>query len=228
MKLILFDIDGTLVLTGGAGSRSMTKAFSTVFGVDNAFQEVAMPGMTDPLIFEKAIKLHGLTWTEVDLARFKQLYFANLEREIVKPNPGKKVMPGMPALLELLDQEKTMVVGLLTGNWRQGAYIKLDHFGIWSYFRCGAFSDDHKLRKKLVTIAWRQCEQMIGQRISAKDIWIIGDTPLDIACARDNGAVAVAVATGTYSPSQLQAHKPDYCYDHLADFSDLLCALRNE
>jgi len=217
-KLLLFDIDGTLILTHGAGSRSMTRAFQQLFAVADAFHGVKMAGKTDPLIFREAARNHGIHLTPEKEAQFREHYFGLLEKEIRVPDPEKRTMPGIKPLLSSLLDEKELFIGLLTGNWKQGAYLKLDHFGLWSFFSLGAFSDDHAIRKELVPIARSRYEQLTQTSLSMEDIVVIGDTPLDIACAKDNGAKAIAVATGPYSAEQLCSCQPDYCFQDFSDY----------
>ena len=139
-KVVLFDIDGTLVLTGGAGGRAMTRAFEDLFAVSDAFRDIPMPGRTDSWILSDATAAHGIS--EVDSARFHDVYVAHLAAELDRPGPGQRVMPGVRPLLDALADRSDLYVALLTGNYEQAARVKLEYFDLWRYFPCGAFGDD--------------------------------------------------------------------------------------
>ncbi|MFC1850322.1 HAD family hydrolase [candidate division CSSED10-310 bacterium] len=216
VKLLLFDIDGTLISSGGAGTTSMTKAFHELFLIPDGFRSVSMAGNTDPLILQEALSKHGLKKSVEKIKQFQSLYFALLQKEIEKPCPGKRIMPGIVQILENLQNNSSVVCGLLTGNWRGGAMIKLSYFKLASYFSLGAFADDSPHRQNLVPFAMKRVKSMIGQDIVPENIYVIGDTPLDIACATPHAVKTIAVATGSYSLEQLLPHKPDL---HFPDFS---------
>ena len=222
-RLLLFDIDGTLVLSGGAGKRSMDRAFEDVFGVPEAFAEVSMAGRTDRWLVETALERHGVTATPARLAAFRARYLALLEGAIGEPGCGRRgVMPGVPDLLARLRGRDDVHLALLTGNYAQGARIKLEHFGLWDCFAWGAFGDDHAERDALARAAVAEASARgIGLADPAHAI-VIGDTPFDIACARAAGARVVAVATGHHSLEDLRAHQPDLALDDLRDIDALV------
>ncbi len=212
MKLLLFDIDGTLIRTAGAGKVSMERSFEKVFGIKNGFHDIHMMGRTDPSILIEALSGHRLEWDKEKIDRFRETYFRFLENEIQKPRPGKKVCPGIYSLLQSLDKQSDIILGLLTGNWQQSAMIKLGHFQIDHYFTMGAFADDSSDRNELVPIAIKRVVREQKIRIEKRNVYVIGDTPLDIQCAKPHGVQTVAVATGFHSVQDLALEKPDYLF----------------
>ncbi len=217
MKLLLFDIDLTLINTAGAGRRAMIYAFEDLFGTQDGMSHADFAGRTDTGILKDALHRQALDWSSEIEEKFKQAYFENLKRELRQPNPKKRVLPGILEILDILATHPKLKFGLLTGNWREGARIKLEHFNIYHYFCFGAFSDDSGIRSELPQIAARRFEQIIGQTVSPNDVYVIGDTPHDVACSRPFGAKSVAVATGLYSYDQLQAAHPDFLFHDLSD-----------
>src|SRR5262249_12539808 len=148
-RLILFDIDGTLVLTGGAGVRAMTLAFDELFAVPDAFRGIPMPGRTDAGILTDAAAAHGVADAS-RLVRFPETYIRHLTHELEKPGPRKGVMPGIRALLDTLSARDDVHLALLTGNFEAAAQLKLQYFDLWRYFRGGAFGDDAPERNRLL------------------------------------------------------------------------------
>jgi phosphoglycolate phosphatase-like HAD superfamily hydrolase len=213
--VFLFDIDGTLLLTGGAGRHAMSRAFMCIHGVDNALDGMSLGGKTDPQIYDELTRQWGIS---PRLEQFQELYFKTLAEEMPLFNGRGHLMPGVSALLRYLAQRPDCMMGLLTGNWRRSAMMKLRYFGIEDYFTFGAFGDDAADRLELSGIARRR-----AQSVAPKDIHrdasflVIGDTPRDIACAGTADCVSVAVATGGYSLQELSAHEPDYAFASLAD-----------
>ncbi len=222
--LILFDIDGTLILTGGAGTRGMTRAFRDVFQVADAFRGVPMPGRTDPLILAEAVARAGILADDDLLARFTDRYATCLAEELRVDAPGKAVMPGVRTLLDRLDARPDVFLALLTGNYREAARLKLQHFGLWHYFRCGAFGEDAPTRDGLVPVAMARAQACGAPALSPRDVIVVGDTPLDVACAKAGNARAVAVATGGFDVDTLRASGADVVFETLSD-SDAFLAL---
>lgn len=225
MPLLLFDIDGTLVLTGGAGGRAMTRAFADVFGVKDAFRGVAMPGRTDPVIVADAMARAGLASEPASLARFRARYFDCLREEVTQPGEGRRgVMPGIRPLLETLASRDDVVVALLTGNYAEAARIKLEFYDLWHFFRFGAFGADAPTRDGLVPIALARAREDGSSDGTLARVIVIGDTPLDVASAHAAGSFAVAVATGGSSAAELAHAGADAVFQDLSD-RDMFLAL---
>src|SRR3954469_19391458 len=225
--LILFDIDGTLVLTGGAGGRAMSRAFDEIFAIANAFSGVPMAGRTDAWILSDAAAAHGIPPDSPDLARFREVYLRHLVIELEQPGASRKgVMPGVRALLDALADRDDVCLALLTGNYEAGARLKLEYFDLWKYFSCGAFGDAAPHRNVLVPKALARVEACEGIAFSAADAVVIGDTPLDVGCAAHAGARSLAVATGSHSVDELRAAGADAVLQDLGDTGAVLRLLR--
>ncbi len=224
--LILFDIDGTLVLTGGAGSRAMTRAFQDVFGVADGFRGVPMPGRTDPLILADALARCGVAAADGFLERFRERYREYLLEEIGQPGPRKGALPGVPALLDRLVARDDVFLALLTGNYTDAARIKLEHFDLWKYFSCGAYGEEATDRNQLVPVAVERARACGAPADALAHIIVVGDTPLDVACAHAGGALAVAVATGGHSAAELRACGADVVFEDLSDSEQFIRLLR--
>lgn len=222
MKLLLFDIDMTLIDTAGAGRQAMIMAFEDLFARRNGMETADFAGRTDTIIFKDALARHGIEWAIELQERFKAAYLAHLQAELIKPNQHKRVLPGVVEILEHLQGHPTLKIGLLTGNWKEGARIKLKHFDLYHYFEIGAFADDSGIRSELPAFAAQRFAQTTGVTIAPHDVYIIGDTPNDVACAGPFGARSVAVATGLFSMKQLQAVNPDFLLPDLSNQQDFL------
>ena len=226
MYLILFDIDGTLVLTGRAGLRAMNRACADVVGHDNALDGVEFAGRTDWSILNDVMRKHDKPLDRPLLDRLSRRYTAHLAEEIQLPGKGvKDVMPGIRELLDALWRRDDVALGLLTGNFVDGARIKLEYFDLWKYFPCGAFGDDSANRNDLVPVAVRRARECGVPPVEPSRVIVVGDTPNDVECARVAGATPVAVATGSYSVEQLRATGADIVFTDLSDtaaFLDLL------
>jgi len=221
--LILFDIDGTLVLTGRAGMRAMNRACQETVGHLSALNGVAVAGRTDWIILHDVMANHGLSLDTVLLERLRRLYVSHLAEEIVLPGEGvKDVMPGIRELLMQLHRRTDIALGLLTGNFEDGARIKLEHFDLWKYFSVGAFGGDSADRNDLVPIAMRRARDRGIADVPASRVLVVGDTPHDVACAHTAGAVAVAVATGGYDVDRLHETGADYVFADLSDTGSFL------
>ncbi len=212
-KLILFDIDGTLVHTGGAGALSMNKAFFERFGIQDAFKNILMAGKTDRQIMREGLQFHSLPYVDGNVELLVKGYLQNLRVEM--NNPRRKLKPGIIEALNVL-REKGAVVGLLTGNLEQGAQIKLEAFNLNEYFLDGAFGSDHEDRDRLLPVALEKFSRR-GLLFSPGDCIVVGDTPLDVQCAKIHGARCIAVATGPYSKEELLDTEADVVFDTLED-----------
>jgi phosphoglycolate phosphatase len=224
--LVLFDIDGTLVLTGGAGLRAMTLAFEELFNVPDAFRGMPMAGRTDAWILSDAAAAHGIAQDSPSLARFPDVYLRHLIGEIEKPHPRKNMMPGVRDLLDALAQRDDVYVALLTGNYEAAARVKLEHFDLWRYFPCGAFGDGAADRNSLVPKAIARVAATGGPAFAARDAVVIGDTPLDVACAKVHNARAVGVATGPHPVDELRQAGADAVFEDLGNTAAVLAAIR--
>ncbi|MBN1783018.1 HAD family hydrolase [bacterium] len=213
MKLLLFDIDGTLLLSGGAGRTAMNRTFHRLYGFENGFRDISMMGRTDPLILRDVMQQHGISIQDGDMIRFQETYYGLLEQELEHADVDKRLCPGILELLERLNQDKQMALGLLTGNWRRGAFLKLRHFQIDHFFRLGAYADDEAERVNLVPVAMNRFRDLFGHVPAPEDVYVIGDTPLDIRAARPHGVRTVAVATGFHEPEILKVENPDVLFE---------------
>jgi len=224
--LILFDIDGTLLLSGRAGLRAMTRAFETTFGLTNAFAGESFGGRTDSYLVSKALQAAGMPDTPEEHERFWRHYIPLLAEEIEHPGTGHKgLMPGAQALLEALQDHPQLHLALLTGNYRAAAEIKLQYFEIWDFFEWGAFSDDAADRNALVPIARSRAETYDIPGEAIERVIVIGDTPHDIECARVAGAKSIAVATGGFSVDQLREAGADEVLPDLSDTEAVIALL---
>lgn len=220
-RLVLFDIDGTLLLSGGAGRRAIMGAIAEEIGVAaGALEAIRFDGKTDPEIVAELLHASGHPEpSEPDrIARVLERYVQHLEADLAVNAHLAEVMPGVPALLDLLEEDARAVLGLLTGNVVAGADLKLRAVRLEpARFRVGAFGSDHARRSELPAIAARRAEPHFGRPVSGPEVVIIGDTPADVTCGRGIGARSIAVATGSYRASDLRAAGADLVFE---DFSD--------
>jgi len=218
MKLVLFDIDGTILWSDGAGRRAMTAALTNVFGGAGP-TDYHYDGKTDPQIVRDLMRASGHTDETIDerIAPLMEHYLGGLERELAGGTRAH-VFDGVRELLDALEARSDIVVGLLTGNLRAGAAIKLQAAGIGiDRFRVCAFGSDHHARGELPVLAQRRAKEDLGLDIPGDHIFVIGDTPADIECGQAIGARAIAVATGRYTPEELARHHPYALFSSLAD-----------
>lgn len=220
-KLILWDIDGTLLRTGRAGIVALTRAFAQLHGREPDMSKVEVAGRTDKWITSRMLEENGLPVTTPHIHDLIDAYLALLPQEI-STRPGL-VLPGVQTLLDTLRARADVAQGLLTGNVQRGARIKLEHYRVWHYFEFGAFGDDSALRNELGPHAVRRARERHAVEFPATNTFIIGDTPHDIECGRVIGARTIGVATGSYTVEQLQAHAPTAVF---ADFADTAAFLR--
>jgi phosphoglycolate phosphatase len=217
-KLVLFDIDGTLILTGGAGLRAMTRAYEDIVGHADALTGIPVAGRTDWIILHEALARIDRELDEDLFVNLRDRYLLHLTEEITKPGTGfNGTLPGVSALLEALELRRDVCLGLLTGNFKAGAEIKLRRFDLWRYFRCGAFGDDAADRNVLVPVALERASACGAADLQASDVIVVGDTPHDVACALAGGATPVAVATGNFTADALRASGAEIVFDTLAD-----------
>jgi phosphoglycolate phosphatase len=219
MRLILFDIDGTLIDSGGAGVRALNLAMKDLFAIEDAFHGISMAGKTDPLIMKECMVKHGMP-ANGNLEAIMEAYLVHLRREV--QNGRKMLKPGVCKSLEKLKPMAGIVLGLLTGNLEKGARIKLEPFRLNAYFQSGAFGSDNEDRNMLLPVAVQRFQKLIREVIRIEECVIIGDTPRDIECAKIHGARCFAVATGPYPADALRDAGADYVAEDLSDCTPLL------
>lgn len=228
--LVLFDIDGTLVDTGGAGRLGLQESFRSVFGLDDIEGSVArvrFDGKTDPTIIADIAREAGIAASEVE-ARYTELqetYLHALRKALTTPNPRRRVMPGVRPLLDILTGRPDVFLGLVTGNIEEGARVKLEAFGLNPYFVDGGFASDHPERNEIARIAHERLSRRAGFRFPADRVMIVGDTELDIHCARANAFRAIAVVSGWVPRERLEAAGPDTLLPDLSDAEAVLAAM---
>ncbi|HYN08385.1 MAG TPA: HAD family hydrolase [Vicinamibacterales bacterium] len=216
--IVLFDVDGTLIKSGGAGLRGMNAAFERLYGVRNALDGVTLAGRTDRAIVGDVFRALGIEPTPAEVARVREAYVEDLRVEIKRPvQDPAGVLPGVESLLDAVHTLPHVHVGLLTGNFEPGAAVKLAHFDLWRRFAFGAFGDDHVDRRALVPVALARAMRAGLATPPPSRIVIVGDTPLDVDCAKAHGARAVAVATGPYDRATLSAAGADLVVDTFTD-----------
>jgi len=223
--LLLWDIDGTLTLSGGAGMAALEAALQREFGVGapTPTKGIDFAGRTDTWIMRQIFARIGLPGSEANLSRLLAAYLAELPAAL--QNPGTCILPGVSAALEQLAARGDCAQALLTGNVERGARIKLNHHGLSHYFAFGAFADDSEFRNELGPFALRRARAHHGVEFAPDRVFVIGDTPHDIACGKAIGARTVAVATGRYSVAELRAESPTLVFADLSDTAALLSAL---
>jgi phosphoglycolate phosphatase-like HAD superfamily hydrolase len=226
-KVVLFDIDGTILWTDGAGRRAVHRALEEVFGAP-APEGHEFDGKTDPQIVRELMQLAGMARDSITqrlphaLARYVEL----LGAELGDADHADKVYPGVAALLDELEMRDDVLLGLLTGNVREGAVAKLTAVGIEpDRFRVGAFGSDHADRPELPAIARERAERLLGHHVAGEDVVVIGDTPADMGCGRGIGARAIGVATGRYSAQELRACNAAAVFTDLSDTAAVVRAI---
>ncbi|HTI65604.1 MAG TPA: haloacid dehalogenase-like hydrolase [Gemmatimonadaceae bacterium] len=227
MKLVLFDIDGTILLTNGAGKRAVHRALADVFGATGPADH-RFDGKTDPQIVRELMRLEGHADEHID-ARMQALldrYVLYLHEELQASERPVRVMPGVFDLLGALEARPDVLMGLLTGNLAAGARAKLAAAGIDPRrFRVGAYGSDHEIRGELPAVAQRRAREELGIAVEGSDVVVIGDTPADLHCGRSIGARAIGVATGHYSVEELRSHAPAAVFQDLSCTADVLRAI---
>src|ERR1043166_856514 len=223
IRLVLFDIDGTLIHTSGAGIKSFGRAFEMEFGLANAAEGVQFAGRTDTGIVRQIFIRHGLEPSPENFRRFFDTYIFWLDH-LLHELPGG-VFSGVPEFISQLQYlAYAPTLGLLTGNIRLGAEIKLRRFDLWDLFVVGAFADDHEDRNQISAIAQKRCGRFMGRDLCGDEILVIGDTPRDIECGRAIGAKVLAVATGLSSVADLKKFAPDWAVENLSQICpDEIC-----
>src|SRR4051812_9089483 len=224
-RLVLFDIDGTVLASGGAGERALRAILEEHYGSSDGLNGIEIAGRTDSLIAKQVLKKFGIEETPAAIAKFLDLYLAKLT-ELLPLTKGR-LLPGIVELLDALKAKPHMLLGLLTGNLARGAELKLAHYGVWKYFEFGAYADDHHDRNELGPFALRRALEKHGVEIPPRDVFVLGDTPHDVACARAIGAHAIAVATGGFTKEALEKCAPDFLFEDFSDIAPVIAALES-
>lgn len=225
-RLLLFDIDGTLITSGGAGEAALKDAMRSRFGVEEDLAGIILAGATDARIARELLEKHGISVSPENVAALLDTYLGHLSDRIGRHDG--KLLPGIVPLLNVLSHREDAVLALLTGNVSRGAEIKLTHYGVWDFFEFGAFADDHHDRNELGKFARARALERHGEEFPPSRIYVIGDTPKDIECGRAIGACTVAIATGHYSAAELKDHSPDFLFEDLSDTDRVVSHLFGE
>lgn len=229
-KLLLFDIDGTLLHTGGAGISAIYEGIRQAFDLQQTADQMPplnLAGATDAGLARFLFDHFEIVHSPENEQAFYHCYHQSLSRNLARhaDNHGGRLLPGITELLQRLHDHEHLSLGLLTGNIQRGAWTKLEQFKIRHFFHTGAFGDDHHDRNQLGPIAIDRAKQHFDCDFSPADTVIIGDTPKDIACARACGASAIAVATGTFDHDELAAFQPDHLFENFTDNEPFFNAL---
>lgn len=218
IRLVLFDIDGTLVHTGGAGVKAFAKVFATEFGATDHFERLKFAGRTDTSLVREFFQYHRIAPTPENFDRFFSRYVFWLDH--ILGASRTEACPGIwEFIYDLKELSEQPLLGLLTGNIRLGAEIKLRHFQLWDVFEMGAFADDHEDRDQIAAAAKARGSRILKTPLKGEEVLVIGDTPLDIRCGRAIGAKVLAVATGGATLEELIRHKPDWAVPDLKGVS---------
>ena len=223
-RLILFDVDQTLISTRGGDRKALNIAFKELYGIENAFERISFGGRMDLSIMAEVYSHWGVEEDGQGLGDFKARYFQLLEEVLVDWESGI-VCPGTPALLRALESEAGVQMGLATGNFRESAFIKLRKYGLDGFFVAGGFGGDHPERPDVVADAIAKCQALSGNVYEREEIFVIGDSISDVEAGRANEVNSVAVATGHYDSETLRALAPTFVFEDLSDTERVLEAL---
>jgi phosphoglycolate phosphatase-like HAD superfamily hydrolase len=229
MRVVLFDIDGTMLRSGGVGRIAMERALQEVFGSPGS-QEYHYDGKTDRQIVRDLMRLDGLTDDQIDerMDELIEAYLSGLRFELASGKREVHVFEGVRELIEELDKHPEIALGLLTGNVEEGARAKLGAAGIdFDRFKVNAFGSDHEHRPELPGVAQLRAKEILGKEIAGDRVVVIGDTPADIRCGEAIGARAIGVATGRYSTEELASHGAYAVFETLADTAKVMERILN-
>jgi len=214
IRLVLFDIDGTLINTNSAGVKAFGRAFQTEYGFDDRTEKINFAGRTDTGLVREYFNHHNITPDTEHFRRYFDTYVFWLDHMMQDCNG--RIHPGVLEFIEAVKKlPEPPLIGLLTGNIQLGAEIKLRHFNLWEKFAMGGFADDSEERDHIAAAAKARGSKVLGKNLRGNEVLVIGDTPLDIRCARAIGAKVLAVATGGSTVSELKKHKPDWAVTDL-------------
>ncbi len=218
VKLVLFDIDGTLVHTGHAGTQAFAKTFATEFNAHSGLEKMKFAGRTDVSLVREFFKHNDIPATPENFSRFFENYIFWLDQILARSQT--EICPGVWEMLrDLRALPNPPIIGLLTGNIRLGAEIKLRHFGLWEQFEFGGFADDHEERDHIAAAALERGRRVLGKNLSPQEVVVIGDTPFDVRCGKFIGAKVLAVATGGAKLDELKKCQPDWAVEDLTQIS---------
>lgn len=221
-RLLLWDIDGTLISTGAAGHRAIGRATAERFeGGD--LNDVEIAGRTDAGIAHQILAKYGAPASDDGVRSLLDVYVQFLADEL--PRGKGHILPGVLPLLRHAATAADLTLGLLTGNLERGAKLKLEYYGLWHFFAFGAFSDDHHDRNELGSFALSRALEATGMNFAGSQVDVIGDTGHDVACGKAFGARTIAVATGSWSREQLAEHRPDFLFDDLSNVDKVMQTL---
>lgn len=221
MKILLFDIDGTLIDAGGAGQAAMEQALAEEFGANGPVDGIPTAGRTDRAIAIDLFRFHNVEISDHHWSRYLNSYLRLLPQSL--QSRSGEVLPGVVSLLSKLRTRDDVVLGLLTGNFAQGADLKLRHYGLADHFQFGGYGDLHLDRDDVAREAWGAVQSQLPTA-QPDQVWVIGDTPADIRCGRAIGANVLAVGTGIYSVKELDDHRPDVLLNDLSQPESWLAA----
>jgi phosphoglycolate phosphatase-like HAD superfamily hydrolase len=214
VRLVLFDIDGTLLHTNAVGIRAFAKSLEMQFKLPNGTDGIKFSGRTDTGVMREILVANKIKPTKENYQIFFDSYVHWLAHMLV--DCQGEICPGGEQLIRAMQAlPHKPALGLLTGNIRLGAELKLRHFNLWDHFVTGAFADDHEDRNQIAAIAHERGNQLLGKKLRGDEVLVIGDTPLDIACGRAIGAKVLAVATGGATLAELQKHRPEWAVEDL-------------
>jgi phosphoglycolate phosphatase-like HAD superfamily hydrolase len=209
VRLVLFDVDGTLVHTGRAGSQAFARTFATEFNARDGIDKIKFAGRTDVNLVREFFGFHNIPATPENFRRFFERYVFWLDQIVAQSNG--EICRGVSGFLnELRALPSPPTLGLLTGNIRLGAEIKLRRYGLWDFFETGGFADDHEDRNHIAAAALARGRRVLGKNLRPEEIVVVGDTPFDIRCGKFIGAKVLAVATGGAKLDELKRHQPDW------------------
>src|SRR5271170_2604757 len=217
-RLVLFDIDGTLVHTGHAGTQAFKKTFATEFNLHHGAEKMKFAGRTDVSLVREFFKIHALPETPEHFAQFFERYVFWLDHILAESN-GNVCHGVLEFIDDLLVLSNPPALGLLTGNIKLGAELKLRHFGLWEIFQFGGFADDNEDRNQIAAAAFERGKRVMGKNLRAEEIVVVGDTQFDIRCGKFIGAKVLAVATGGAKHHELKPHSPDWLVEDLSQIS---------
>ena len=218
--ICLFDIDGTLLHTGGAGQSAMQIAFEKEFRCNPKEVSIPVAGRTDRAITKDFFDHFNIPWAEKVFREFLLLYLEELPEQLERKQG--QVLPGVFELLEQLQEDPRCTLGLLTGNFEQAAETKLKYYELDRFFQFGGFGDQHEHRNGVAQLAIQSAKKHVSREILPHNVWVLGDTPADVECARAIDANAIAVSTGYFTREQLELMTPDHLFDDFSNTNEVL------